>query len=124
MEALVIVLKILLALLFTIVIEGAILYLFKEKNKKVYLVMILMNILTNVPLNLVTLLVFDGLNTFTVFVVPCIEIVIALLETFGYYLYTTDKKKSFIYGIFCNAYSYILGGLICWIIFTILSLGF
>ena len=120
MEVLVIILKVIAALVVTIFIEGFVLYKFKERRKKVYVGMLLMNLLTNVPLNIYTLITIKEANpVFTILIVPAIEIGIAIIEGFIYYFITKQKKRSIVYGIFCNAYSYILGGLLYWTLFAI-----
>ena len=125
MEVLMIILKVILALVFTILIEGVILFQLKERRLKIYIAMIIMNVVTNVPLNVFSILALNKWDLgFIVLFVPCIEIGIALIETLAYYFYTKEKTRSIIYGIFCNAYSYIIGAIINWVLFTILSLGF
>lgn len=124
------ILRIISALLLTLGIEALVLIIFGEARKKVYLGFLIMNVLTNVPLNIFSLLTYDkfissgienSIILYNAVIIPCFEILIIIIESLAYYLITKEKKKSAIYGIFCNGYSYLLGIIICFVINIIFS---
>ena len=98
---------ILLAIIFALLIKALVLRIFGEKRKKVYIAMLIMNLFTNVPLNIYSVVALD--SRFIAYV-PLIIIGITIVETIVY-LFVTGKeiKKSILYGIFCNAYSFVVG---------------
>ena len=88
----------LFALLPTIIIELAVLRFLRERRKKVLLGSVVMNILTNIPLNILLLLMF--------------EVVVIILEALGYALLIRQWKQAFIYSFLCNAISFLTGLLV------------
>ena len=116
LEALI--LSILFGLLLTIGIEALVLCFMKERRIKVYISMLVMNCLTNIPLNIFTLLCMKDYNSyFMMILVHLIEIGIIEIESIIYYFVTREKKRSILYGVFCNLYSYIIGGILVSILY-------
>lgn len=96
-------------LLLTIVIEDLILFILKEKRKKVYLASILINIITNLSLNLfISNIIFSSINHYFLIIIP-LELFIWILEGISYFLLIKDIKKSISYTLFCNSASFIIG---------------
>ena len=118
---------VLLAIIFALLIEALVLRIFGEKRKKVYIAMLIMNLFTNVPLIIYNVVSSDSkFIAFVPFIISGIKIAsmpfsiigITIVETIVYLFVTgKEKKKSILYGIFCNAYSFVLGS----ILFLILS---
>ena len=82
----------LLALVPTIAIELGVLLFVRERRRKVLLASVVMNILTNIPLNfLMICLEGDDIVLFTA------EAVVIVLEALGYMLVVRQWKQSFIY---------------------------
>lgn len=98
---------ILLALLATIMIEVAVLLLLGEKRRKVLLASVVINIITNVPLNIIAQYV--GLST--VGVIIC-ELIVVAVEALWYYLFVKKASQALVYSLLCNAISFLVG-LIC-----------
>ena len=88
----------------TIIIEFIVLRLLKENNKKVLLSSVIINTLTNLPLNL--LVPKDMVS------IGIAEVTIVVIEAIWYYLFVKDIKKGFIYSALCNAISFFTGLLI------------
>lgn len=88
----------------TIIIEFIVLRLLKENNKKVLLSSVIINTLTNLPLNL-----FVPKDMVSIGIA---EVAIVVIEAIGYYLFVKDIKKSFIYSTLCNTISFFTGLLI------------
>lgn len=88
----------------TIIIEFIVLRLLKENNKKVLLSSVIINTLTNLPLNL--LVPKDMVS------IGIAEVAIVVIEAIWYYLFIKDIKKSFIYSTLCNTISFFTGLLI------------
>lgn len=95
---------ILTALIFTILIEYGVLWMLKERRKKVLLSSIAINVLTNVPLNLY-LHFIDGRNVNILIG----EVVIFLIEAVWYWFFTRNIKQAVIYSFLCNAISFLIG---------------
>ncbi len=88
----------------TIIIEFIVLRLLKENNNKVLLSSVIINTLTNLPLNL-----FVAKDMFSIGIA---EVTIVVIEAIGYYFFVKDIKKAFIYSALCNAISFFTGLLI------------
>ena len=97
----------LFALLPTVIIELAVLVFLRERRRKVLLGSVVMNILTNVPLNF---LVYYVIDDFLVLLMA--EAVVIVLEALGYALLIRCWKQAFIYSFLCNAISFLTGLLI------------
>lgn len=104
----------LLALVPTIAIELGVLLFVRERRRKVLLASVVMNVLTNVPLNFL-LICLDG-GDFTVLMA---EAVVIVLETLGYMLVVRQWKQSFIYSFLCNSISF-LSGLLVYMLYDII----
>lgn len=98
---------ILLALLATIMIEIAVLLLLGEKRRKVLLASVVINIITNVPLNIIAQYV--GLSTVGVIIG---ELMVVVVEALWYYLFVKKASQALVYSLLCNAISFLIG-LIC-----------
>ena len=97
----------LLALVPTIAIELGVLLFVRERRRKVLLASVVMNILTNIPLNfLMICLEGDDVVLFTA------EAVVIVLEALGYMLVVRQWKQSFIYSFLCNSISFLSGLLV------------
>ncbi len=92
------------ALIFTILIEYAVLRCLGERRRKVLLSSVLVNILTNVPLNLYILYIGDSVAEIAV-----LEIMVVLAETAWYYLFTRKMSQSLVYSVLCNSISFLTG---------------
>jgi hypothetical protein len=95
------------ALLLTISVELGMLRLMGEQRRKVFVGAVVINILTNVPLNLVLLTVGSsivGLLTG--------ELLVVIVETVGYYILIRNWQRSFVYSLLCNVTSFLVGVLI------------
>jgi hypothetical protein len=97
----------LFALFPTIIIEMAVLLFLRERRKKVLLGSIVMNILTNVPLNILVYYVIEDL-----LVLLMLEVVVIILEALGYAILIRQWKQAFIYSFLCNAISFLTGLLV------------
>lgn len=95
------------ALLLTIAIELGMLRLMGERQRKVYIGCVILNILTNVPLNFVLLTVG---STTTGLIIG--ELLVLLVEAIGYFILIRNWKRAAIYSLLCNATSFLVGILI------------
>lgn len=92
------------ALVFTILIEYGVLWMLLERRKKVLLSSIVVNVLTNVPLNLYVLLVNDSMIDILIG-----EAVVFLVEAVWYWFFTRNLRQAVIYSFLCNAISFLIG---------------
>ena len=99
-----IVLPYLLALLATILIEVAVLVLLGERRQKVVWASVVINIITNVPLNIVLLHVEQ-----TAVAIAIGEAVVVVIELLWYYLFVRNIRQAAVYSILCNAISFLIG---------------
>ncbi len=88
----------------TIIIEFIVLRLLKENNKKALLSSVIINTLTNLPLNL-----FVPKDMVSIGIA---EVAIVVIEAIWYYLFVKDIKKAMIYSALCNTISFFTGLLI------------
>jgi hypothetical protein len=94
----------LLALIPTVLIELTVLVLLHEKRKRILGASAVINILTNIPLNLFILFVNHGFIT-----IALGEIIVLIVEALWYYLFLRDFMKSFVYSFLCNSISFLTG---------------
>lgn len=97
----------------TIMIEALVLLLMGEKRWQVLAMSVLMNILTNVPLNLLAL-TFPLLQT-SLPVQLAAELIVLILESTFFYLAVRNVRQALTYATLCNAISYLAG-----LLFTLL----
>ncbi len=108
--------RLLIALIPTILIEGGVLWLMGERRKKVLGASVVVNVLTNVPLNLYLLLVNDTWATILMG-----EVIVVVVETLWYLLFVKRLKQAFIYSALCNATSFLIGLLFFQIMICLIS---
>lgn len=98
----------LVPLLATIVIEWGVLLFIGERRRKVLLASVVMNVLTNVPLNLYAVCVeFQGWSALIAG-----ELLVVLVEALGYRMLLGDWRQAGIYSLLCNAISFLTGELL------------
>lgn len=95
------------ALLFTIMVEFGMLLLLGEKKRKVLLSSVVVNVLTNIPLNLYMLHVDGGWTTLVVG-----ELLVVLVEALWYFAFVRNVFQSLVYSVLCNAASFLFGLLV------------
>ena len=95
----------------TILIELGVLWFLKERRKKVFLSSIVVNVLTNVPLNLLVNHLDGGWG----FILGG-EVVVFIVEALWYFYFTRSIKQALIYSFLCNAISFLIG-LLFWLIY-------
>lgn len=103
-----------LALIPTILIELAVLLLLRERRKRVLASSVVVNIITNVPLNLYVCYISNSLLTLLLG-----EVTVVLVEALWYYVFTRELSRSFTYSILCNAISFLTGLLIQFLYFFV-----
>ena len=96
--------SLLLPLAATIIIELLVLLALKEKRKKVLLASVVVNILTNVPLNIYVIATEPDLSY-----ILLAELLVVIIETLWYYVFVRDLRQAAIYSFLCNAISFLLG---------------
>lgn len=97
----------LLALVPTILIELAVLLLLRERRRLVLASCVIINILTNIPLNLYAICIDSGMTTIIVG-----ELLVVVVEALWYYLFLRVLSRAFIYSFLCNAISFLTGLLV------------
>lgn len=96
------------ALLITIISEELFLFIQKEKDKKLYFVCLITNIVTNLSLNMI--LQSASGNYYLWLVI--LEVVVVLVESLIYYLFTKRIGKSIRISLVCNLASFLIGTLV------------
>jgi len=94
-------------LLATIVIEYGVLRLLTESRKKVLWASVIINIATNVPLN-----IFVNIWHATLADTLLCELLVIVIETVWYRLVGCDWRKATAYGVLCNSISFLIGLLV------------
>lgn len=92
----------------TILIEYGMLRLMGERNRSVLRASVMMNVLTNVPLNISLL----SINSAGWDVIAVGELVVLAVEMVWYRCVTHQWKKAATYSLLCNAASFLTGLLI------------
>lgn len=94
------------ALIGTILIELGVLWLLLERRKSVLCSSVVVNVLTNVPLNLLILHwgIIDGLSSLLL-----AEVLVVLIEALWYFCFVRQWRQAFIYSLLCNAISFLVG---------------
>lgn len=95
------------ALLLTIAVEVGMLKLMGERQKKVLIGAVAVNILTNVPLNYFLLTFGNSMSRFVVG-----ELLVLMVEMLWYFCFVHQWRKAAVYSIICNATSLLVGILI------------
>ena len=96
--------QLLIALTFTVLIELGVLWLLMERRGKVLALSVVINVLTNVPLNLYVMHV--GYSTK---VILTGELLVFIVEALWYLIFIRDIKKAVVYSFLCNAVSFLSG---------------
>lgn len=96
-------------LILTILIELGVLYLLLgEKRKKVLWASVIVNCLTNVPLNYV----LQSNNWFGTKEILIGELIVLIVETLWYFIFVRKWSQAFVYAFLCNTISFLIGLLI------------
>lgn len=96
----------LVPLVATIVIELGVLLFLGERRRRVLIGAVVMNVLTNVPLNLFALYAVAGWNTVIVG-----EALVVLMEALCFKKLLGEWQEAWIYSLLCNAISFLIGEL-------------
>lgn len=96
--------QLLISLTLTVLIELGVLWLLMERRGKVLALSVVINVLTNVPLNLYVMRV--GYSTKVVVIG---ELLVFIVEALWYLIFIRDIKKAVVYSLLCNAVSFLLG---------------
>ncbi len=106
----------LLPLILTVMLEGLVLFLLRERSIGTFVFFAALNTATNLSLNLfIQLYSFASVLGYHL-IVFALELLIVALEAALYFLYTGNFKKSVKYSFFCNLTSYLAGFFILLII--------
>lgn len=108
--------KLLTAVILTVVIEIVVLYLLKIRDKRLRY-SIIINILTNLLLN--SLLSFVGISWLYIVLLVIGEIIVFLIEWLLYNLIKKDEKN-WLYSLSANLCSFLLGGGLIYLFFFII----
>ena len=93
-----------LSLVPTILIEFVVLLLLRERRRLVLGSSVVINILTNIPLNLFVIYINNSIVTIILG-----ELLVIVVEALWYYLFLRILSRAFIYSILCNAISFLIG---------------
>ena len=88
----------------TIVIELGVLLMLGETRRCVLWSSVLVNVLTNVPLNLYLQYVDDSWTALSVG-----EVLVVVVEAVWYWCFVREVQRALVYSILCNAISMLLG---------------
>ena len=96
--------QLLIAITLTVLIELGVLWLLMERRGKVLALSVVINVLTNVPLNLYVMRV--GYSTKVILIG---ELLVFIVEALWYLIFIRDIKKAVVYSFLCNAVSFLSG---------------
>ena len=92
------------ALLITILSEELVLLIMNVKDSRLYLSLLIINIITNLSMNIILQFVSNYYLWLYI-----LEVCVFIIEGLVYYLITKDIKKAIIISLSCNLLSYIIG---------------
>ena len=96
--------QLVIAITLTVLSELGVLWLLMERRGKVLALSVVINVLTNVPLNLYVMHV--GYSTK---VILTGELLVFIVEALWYLIFIRDIKKAVVYSFLCNAVSFLSG---------------
>ena len=96
--------QLLIALTLTVLIELGVLWLLMERRGRVLALSVVINVLTNVSLNLYVMQV--GYSTKFILIG---ELLVFIVEALWYLIFIRDIKKAVVYSFLCNAVSFLSG---------------
>jgi hypothetical protein len=88
----------------TIIIEYVVLVLLREPDKRVRYSSIVINLITNIAVNLS--IIHFGYDTKNIVIG---EILVFIVEALWYYWFIKDIKRAAMYSLICNAASFLIG---------------
>lgn len=94
-------------LVLTIVIELGVLWMLRERRADVLCSSVVVNILTNIPLNLFLIYVTSSWPAWLAG-----ELLVLLVETLWYRYFVGEWRRAFVYSALCNAISFLIGMLV------------
>lgn len=97
----------LLTLVPTVLIELAVLWMLRERRADVLGSSVVVNILTNIPLNLFVIYVSGSWPAILIG-----ELLVLLTETLWYRYFVGEWRRAFVYSALCNAISFLIGLLV------------
>lgn len=106
-------LSLLIAVVLTLVLEGIVFLVFNYRQRSFWEVFALVNIATNILLNITVYLlqvVFINIESFY-YIIP-LEVVVVLSEWLVYCMFLGNKKQLFLVTLIANIFSFIVGVLI------------
>lgn len=95
----------LVPLMATILLESFLLLCIQEHRWKVLAISVLLNVLTNVPLN-IFVMAYEVTSPLNLIGLECLVVVV---EFIGYWLVLNDRRRAFKYSFACNTFSAIIG---------------
>ena len=99
--------RLFLMLVSTVIIELGVWWMLRERRAYVLSSSVVVNILTNIPLNI---FLFYVNSTWTAVLVG--EMLVLIVETLWYRHFVGEWRRSFVYSFLCNAISFLIGLLI------------
>ena len=97
------------ALLWTIIIECLVIYIFRERDFIFYIYWAAVTSFTNLALNLILSLLFSEVGVMYYLTVILLEIIVVVGEYLLCNIYLNDKVKSIKYSVICNLTSFLVG---------------
>ena len=94
-------------LVLTIIIELGVLWMLRERRADVLCSSVVVNILTNIPLNLFLIYVTSSWPAWLAG-----ELLVLLVETLWYRYFVGEWRRAFVYSALCNAISFLIGMLV------------
>ena len=98
--------------LLTVILESIMLFILKERKIDIFAFVASLNVFTNLTINSILIILSPDSNIDYYLWVAALEIAVLIVEFLFIYLYTKDKRKSILYSLCCNMFSYIIGSLI------------
>ena len=103
--------------LLTVILESIMLFILKERKISIFALVASLNVFTNLTINSILIILSPDSNIDYYLWVAALEIAVLIVECLLIYLYTRNIRKSILYSLCCNLFSYIVGTFIISLMF-------
>lgn len=107
----------------TVVVETVFFYLFGYRNKKFIMVCIIINVITNISLNLILYFCFRNSSYYYLYLLV-FELIVILIEATCYMLFNKRDYKLIPLTVSSNALSFLVGWAFYYIMFYLFNISF
>ena len=110
-------------IILTVIIETSFFYMFGYRTKKFILVCVIINILTNISLNLILYFFFKDSSYYYLYAL-IFELIVILIEATSYMVFNKKDYKLIPLTVSSNALSFLVGCMFYYLMFYLFNINF